>query len=61
MHFYVEGAPEHVSYALLEAESLISVVAFVNEIPFKQDVKLTPVTHLKDLMEFAKKMGDKRE
>lgn len=55
VHFYLDGAPEHVSYILLDAESLISVVGFVNATPFKQDFKVTAVSHLKDFMEFAKK------
>jgi hypothetical protein len=61
VHFYLEGAPEHVSFALLEADSLISVTGFVTQIPFKQDYKVTAVTHLKDLMEFAKKMSAQGE
>ena len=57
--FYVEGASEHVSYVLLEAENLLSVVGFVSAIPYKQDFKVTVVTHLKDLIVFAKTMGEK--
>lgn len=59
--FYVEGAPEHVSFALIEAESLTSVIGFANQIPFRQDFKVTAVTHLKDLIAFVKTLGEKRE
>ena len=56
VHFYVEGAPEHISFALLEAENLSSIIGFVSEIPFRQDFKVTPVMHLKDLIADVKKM-----
>lgn len=57
--FYLDGAPEHVSYVLLEAENILQVLGFVGAIPFKQDFKVTPVTHLKELIAFAKAMGEK--
>ena len=59
MLFYVEGAPEHVSFALIEAENLSQVIGFVSAIPFRQDFKVTAVTHLKDLIAFIKTMSGK--
>jgi len=57
--FYVEGAPEHVSFALIEAENMSQVIGFISAIPIRQDFKVTAVTHLKDLIEFVKTMNEK--
>lgn len=54
VHFAVNAAPAHVDYALLEAESLSSVLDYVHAIPFRQDFKVTPVQHEQDLMTWAK-------
>ena len=60
VHFDVNVAPEHVAYALLEAEELSSVLAVLNAIPIRQDFKATPVLHNKDLIAMAKAMMEQK-
>lgn len=48
--FLVNGAPEHVVFALLEADSPAAVLQYVHAIPIKQDFKVTPVTHMHELV-----------
>ena len=43
--FNVNGAPDHVSYLLLEADDPYSIALLVTETPFKQDFKVTAVEH----------------
>jgi muconolactone delta-isomerase len=52
--FYVNGFPEHVAFALLEADSPLAVTQFVHGIPFKQDFKVTPVMHVQEVMAMMK-------
>ena len=54
VHFILSGAPEHVMFTLLEADSIFAVSSFISGFPFKQDVKVTPVLHLKDFISAAK-------
>ncbi len=53
-HFIVWGAPEHVAFALLEADNLSSVARFVNAIPIQQEFRVTPVQHLKETLDMAR-------
>ena len=46
LRFLLNGAPEHVFYALLEAESIDSVVGFMGAFPLRQDFKVTPVRQM---------------
>ena len=51
------GAPDHVFYLVLEADSNHNVDLFLTEaIPFKQAFRLTPVIPLSELEELAKEM-----
>jgi muconolactone delta-isomerase len=54
VHMLAWGAPEHVAYALLEADSLAALMPYVNAIPLRQDFKVTPVQHLKDVVAMSK-------
>ena len=56
VHFLVNGMPEHVSYALVEADSPTSVAFFLADIPLRQDFKVTPVVHMHEAMDAAKAM-----
>ena len=47
--FNVNGAPEHVSFLLVEADDPYSVALFLTEVPLKQDFKVVPVIHAQDL------------
>jgi len=51
------GAPDHVFYILVDANSSHDVDLFVNEAtPFKQAYKLTPVIMADELVKLAKEM-----
>jgi len=46
LRFLLNGAPEHVFYALLEAENMDSVVGFMGAFPLRQDFKVTAVRQM---------------
>ncbi len=54
VHFFVSTAPGHVSYALLEADSQSSIISYTMANPIREDYKIVPVSHQRDLMAFAK-------
>ena len=56
VHFLVSGAPEHVSYALVEADSVGAVARFANSFPYRQDFKITAVTPEQEFMDLARAM-----
>lgn len=56
IHFLVNGAPEHVSFLLVEADSPSSVAFLTTSIPFQQDFKITPVVREQDLIAMARQM-----
>ncbi len=60
VHFILSGAPEHVNYALLEADGIGAVNSFVNGFPFRIDTKVTPVLHLQDFIAAQKAQLAKR-
>ena len=43
-HALLWGAPEHVAFAVLEADSLIPLGRYLNTIAITQDFKITAVT-----------------
>jgi hypothetical protein len=53
-HALLWGAPDHVAYALLEADSLGAIARYVNSIPITQEFKITPVQLVSDVVEFGK-------
>ncbi|MBN2205597.1 MAG: hypothetical protein JW767_11305 [Thermoleophilia bacterium] len=53
-HTLLWGAPEHVAFAVLEAESLGAVARYLNSIALTQDFTITPVQHVAALVEFGK-------
>ena len=53
-HFILSGAPEHVNYALLEADDIGAVSNFISCFPLKIDTKVTAVKHLEDFIAEAK-------
>ena len=60
VHFSVNEAPGHVSYALLEAESHSSIFGYLSAIPIRQNFNISPVMHERDLIAFAKTMMKQR-
>jgi hypothetical protein len=53
-HSLVWGAPDHVAFAVLEADSLGAVARYLNSIAITQDFRITPVQNVTDVVEFAK-------
>ena len=56
VHFYVEAAPEHVAYALLETDNQSSILGFLTASPMRQDFKITPVMQVQDIVAFSREM-----
>jgi hypothetical protein len=53
-HQLLWGAPEHVAYAVLEADSLGAVGRYLNSIALTQEFRITPVSNVSDVIEFGK-------
>jgi len=53
-HSLLWGAPDHVAFAVLEAESVGAIARYLNSIALAQDFKITPVQMVADLVEFGK-------
>ena len=53
-HALLWGAPDHVAFAVLEAESIGAIGRYLNSIALMQDFKITPVQKVADLVEFGK-------
>ncbi len=51
------GAPDHVAFAVLEADSLNAVARYLNSIAITQDFRITPVQNVSEVVEFAKTMA----
>ena len=56
VHFFLWGAPEHLAWALIEADDIASVSRFCIGLPFRQDFDVTPVQHVQDLIAMGRKM-----
>ncbi len=50
VHFFVSAEPSHVTYALLEADSVESVRRWLMRYPVPQDVTVTPVQRMAKLL-----------
>jgi hypothetical protein len=53
-HALLWGAPEHVAFAVLEAESMAEIARYLNSIAITQDFTVTPVQEVASLVEFGK-------
>jgi hypothetical protein len=53
-HALLWGAPDHVAFAVLEANDLGAIGRYLNSIAIVQDFEITPVQNVADLVEFAK-------
>ena len=56
VHFLLWGAPDHLAYALLEADSVGVIAQYVNAIPIRQEFRVTPVEPLQQVIETMKAM-----
>jgi len=54
VHFLLWGAPEHVAYGLIEADSPGKLARYILAIDLKQDVKVTPVQHMDAVIAMGK-------
>jgi len=54
IHFLTASAPEHISFALLEADTLSAISRLVMSMPFRQQVKIVPVEHWLEGIAMAK-------
>ena len=58
--FSVDAAPEHVAYALIEADSQAALLGFISSHPIRHDYfKVTPVMYTSDVVAFAKQLASK--
>lgn len=53
-HALLWGAPDHVAFAVLEADSLGAIGRYLNSIAITQEFKITPVQNVSDVIEFGK-------
>ncbi len=53
---YTWGAPDHVAFAVLEADDIAAIGRFLFLMPFRQDFRVTPVQNIKDFATMAKAM-----
>lgn len=60
-HALLWGAPAHVAFAVLEADSLVSIGRFLNSIAITQDFEITPVENLAEVIRYGKAAMEKRK
>jgi len=53
-HVVLWGAPDHVAFAVLEAESLGAIGRYLNSIALVQEFKITPVQNVSEVVEMGK-------
>jgi hypothetical protein len=53
-HSLLWGAPDHVAFAVLEADSLNAIARYLNAIAITQDFDITPVQNVSEVVAFAK-------
>ena len=54
VHFLLWGAPEHVAYGLIEADNPGSLARYVLAMDLKQDIKVTPVQNMDEVIAMGK-------
>jgi hypothetical protein len=53
-HTLLWGAPDHIAFAVLEADNIVSIGRYLNSIAINQEFKITTVQNLSDVIEFGK-------
>jgi hypothetical protein len=53
-HALLWGAPAHVAYAVLEADSLGAIGRYLNSIAITQEFEITPVQNVSDVIEYGR-------
>ena len=54
VHFMVNAAPEHITYALVETEDSSRIAFWTTSFPMKQDFKISPVRREAELAAMAR-------
>ena len=54
LHYLTWCGPDHVAFALLEADALSSISRFVFSIPMPQKINIVPVEHMHDVIAMVK-------
>ena len=54
LHFLTWCGPNHVAFALLEADTLSAISRYVFSIPMPQKTDIVPVEHMDDVIAMAK-------
>ena len=54
LHYLTWCGPDHVAFALLEADTLSAISRYVFSIPMPQKINIVPVEHMDDVIEMAK-------
>ncbi len=57
IHHVLWGAPEHIAYALVEADSTGAVAQLVFSLSIRQDFQVTPVQNLKEVVAMGKALA----
>lgn len=53
-HALLWGAPDHVAYAVLEADNLGAIARYLNSVAIVQEFKITPVQNVSEIIQFGK-------
>jgi hypothetical protein len=53
-HALLWGAPEHIAFAVLEADNLGAIGRYLNSIAIAQEFRITPVQNLSEVIAFGK-------
>jgi hypothetical protein len=53
-HALLWGAPDHVAYAVLEADDLGALGRYLTSIPITQEFRIVPVQTVSEVVEFGK-------
>jgi len=61
VHFLVNGAPEHVAYALVETDDSSRLAPWTGSFPLKQDFKITPVVREADLAAMGREFMERQQ
>ena len=61
VHFLVNGAPEHVIYALVETEDSSRIALWTSSFPMKQDFKICPVRRDAELAAMAREFMERQQ
>ena len=54
LHYFTWCGPNHVAFALLEADTLSAISRYVFSIPMPQNTNIVPVEHMDDVIAMAK-------